>query len=100
MSENIKRTDYFDKSWQRTSLCGEFGPEDAGKEVRANGWVRARRDLGGIIIVDFIDMESDAHKKILMDFLRERAQLDRNKTKIVDMTPLGLVEITRHSSRH
>lgn len=58
------------------------------------------RDLGGIIIVDFIDMESDAHKKILMDFLRERAQLDRNKTKIVDMTPLGLVEITRHSSRH
>lgn len=57
------------------------------------------RDLGGIIIVDFIDMDSEAHKKILMNFLRERAALDRNKTKIVDMTPLGLVEITRHSSR-
>ena len=57
------------------------------------------RDIGGIIIVDFIDMEIDAHKKILMNFLREKAQLDRNKTKIVDMTPLGLVEITRHSSR-
>lgn len=57
------------------------------------------RDMGGIIIVDFIDMESDAHKKILMNFLREQAQHDRNKTKIVDMTPLGLVEITRHSSR-
>ncbi len=57
------------------------------------------RDIGGIIIVDFIDMDSDAHKKILMDFLREQAALDRNKTKIVDMTPLGLVEITRHSSR-
>jgi ribonuclease G len=57
------------------------------------------RDMGGIIIVDFIDMESDAHKKILMNFLREQAQCDRNKTKIVDMTPLGLVEITRHSSR-
>ncbi|MBQ4405059.1 MAG: Rne/Rng family ribonuclease [Selenomonadaceae bacterium] len=56
------------------------------------------RDLGGIIVVDFIDMESDAHKKILMNFLRERAALDRKKTKIVDMTPLGLVEITRHSS--
>ena len=56
------------------------------------------RDLGGIIIVDFIDMLSDAHKKILMNFLRERAALDRAKTKIVDMTPLGLVEITRHSS--
>lgn len=57
------------------------------------------RDLGGIIIVDFIDMSSDAHKKILLDFLRERARRDRNRTKIVDMTPLGLVEITRHASR-
>ena len=57
------------------------------------------RNLGGIIIVDFIDMESDAHKKTLMNFLREAAQRDRNKTKIIDMTPLGLVEITRHSSR-
>ncbi len=57
------------------------------------------RDLGGIIVVDFIDMGNDAHKKFLMNFLRERAQHDRNKTKIVDMTPLGLVEITRHGSR-
>ena len=57
------------------------------------------RNLGGIIVVDFIDMESDAHKKTLMNFLREAAQRDRNKTKIIDMTPLGLVEITRHSSR-
>ena len=55
------------------------------------------RDLGGIIIVDFIDMDSDAHKKFLMNSLREQAALDRSKTKIVDMTPLGLVEITRHS---
>ena len=57
------------------------------------------RDIGGIIIVDFIDMDSDAHKKILMNYLRERAAFDRNKTKIIDMTPLGLVEITRQSSR-
>ena len=56
------------------------------------------RDIGGIIIVDFIDMNNDAHKKTLMNFLRERAALDRNKTKVVDMTPLGLVEITRQSS--
>ena len=56
------------------------------------------RNIGGIIIVDFIDMERSAHKKILMNFLREHALLDRAKTKIVDMTPLGLVEITRHSS--
>ena len=57
------------------------------------------RDIGGIIIVDFIDMIVEAHKKILLDFLREGARRDRNRTKIVDMTPLGLVEITRRSSR-
>ena len=57
------------------------------------------RDLGGIIIVDFIDMDSTEHKKALMNFLREQAAFDRNKVKIVDMTPLGLVEITRHSSQ-
>lgn len=56
------------------------------------------RDIGGIIIVDFIDLEKEAHKKILMNFLREKAQHDRNKTKIIDMTPLGLVEITRQNS--
>ncbi|MBQ3433554.1 MAG: ribonuclease E/G, partial [Selenomonadaceae bacterium] len=55
------------------------------------------RDIGGIIVVDFIDMDSLEHRQALMNFLRERAALDRNKTKIVDMTPLGLVEITRHS---
>ncbi|MBQ3726812.1 MAG: ribonuclease E/G, partial [Selenomonadaceae bacterium] len=38
---------------------------------------------------------SEAHKKILMDCLRELAALDSSKTKIIDMTPLGLVEITR-----
>ncbi|MBQ4495669.1 MAG: ribonuclease E/G, partial [Selenomonadaceae bacterium] len=53
--------------------------------------------IGGIIVVDFIDMDSLEHRQALMNFLRERAALDRNKTKIVDMTPLGLVEITRHS---
>ena len=45
----------FDKTWQRTSLCGQFTEADAGKEVRANGWVRARRDLGGIIFVEIWD---------------------------------------------
>ena len=45
----------FDKTWQRTKLCGTFTEEDAGHEVRANGWVRARRDLGGIIFIEVWD---------------------------------------------
>ena len=46
---------FFDKTWQRTALCGTFGPEGAGEEVRANGWVRARRDLGGIVFIEVWD---------------------------------------------
>ena len=49
------RGDFFDKSWQRTKLCGDFSTEDAGREVRANGWVRRRRDLGGIIFIELWD---------------------------------------------
>ena len=53
------------------------------------------RNIGGIIIVDFIDMPKEDHKAKLIKFLREEAKKDRVKTKIIDMTPLGLVEITR-----
>ena len=49
------RGDFFDRSWQRTKLCGDFSREDAGREVRANGWVRRRRDLGGIIFIELWD---------------------------------------------
>ena len=45
----------FDKSWQRTKLCGSFSENDAGLQVNANGWVRARRDLGGIIFIELWD---------------------------------------------
>ena len=57
------------------------------------------RDIGGIIIVDFIDMDEDEQKEKLLAFLRERAKLDRMKTNIVGITQLGLVEITRKKSR-
>ncbi|MCR5758168.1 MAG: Rne/Rng family ribonuclease [Selenomonas sp.] len=57
------------------------------------------RDIGGIIIVDFIDMEREAQKEQLLAHLRELAKLDPTKTNIVDITSLGLVEITRKKSR-
>lgn len=53
------------------------------------------RDIGGIIVVDFIDMESKANNDMLLDRLRQLADKDRVKTTIVGMTNLGLVEITR-----
>jgi len=57
------------------------------------------RDIGGIIIVDFIDMEKEVQRESLLAHLRDLAKLDPTKTNIVDITSLGLVEITRKKSR-
>lgn len=53
------------------------------------------RNLSGIIIVDFINMAQNTSRNQVISLLRQLAARDRIKTTIVDMTPLGLVEITR-----
>lgn len=57
------------------------------------------RNLSGIIIIDFIDLESKEDKRELLRALREYLKEDPLKTVVVDMTPLGLVEITRKKLR-
>lgn len=54
------------------------------------------RNIGGIIIADFVNMKDSTCNENLLEYLRQLAQIDRGKTFIVDMTPLGLVEITRN----
>lgn len=53
------------------------------------------RNLSGIIIVDFINMQLPGDKKELLQYLKELVSRDRIPTNVVDMTVLGLVEITR-----
>lgn len=53
------------------------------------------RNLSGIILVDFINMETESCRRMLIDFLESLVKRDRVKTSVIDMTPLGLVEITR-----
>lgn len=53
------------------------------------------RNIGGIIVVDFIDMEEDEHKEKVIEILKNEVLLDRTKTRVLDMSPLGLVELTR-----
>jgi ribonuclease G len=53
------------------------------------------RDIGGIIIVDFIDMEENVSKAALMDRLTRALERDRTKTRLSEISRLGLVEITR-----
>lgn len=57
------------------------------------------RNLSGIIVVDFIDMELKENKNLLMQELESHLKKDPIKTTLVDMTPLGLVEITRKKVR-
>jgi len=57
------------------------------------------RNLGGIIIVDFIDMKQNKHKKQVMAALESALAKDRVKIKVTDISPLGLVEITRKRTR-
>jgi ribonuclease G len=57
------------------------------------------RDLGGIIIVDFIDMQRSENRELVMRRLEEAIRNDRSRTQILDLTPLGLVEITRKRLR-
>lgn len=53
------------------------------------------RNLSGIIIADFINMKEKALEKELLTHFKEMVRLDMVKTKIIDITPLGLGEITR-----
>jgi ribonuclease G len=57
------------------------------------------RDLGGIIVIDFIDMEVDANKKAVIEALRNRLKRDRARTKAFAVSDLGLVEMTRQRQR-
>lgn len=57
------------------------------------------RNLSGIIIVDFINMRSREAQAALLKELSVLAAADRQRTEVVDMTPLGLVEITRKKAR-
>jgi len=57
------------------------------------------RDIGGIIIIDFIDMESSEHEQLVMASLEKELKNDKTKTTIMGVTSLGLVEMTRKKAR-
>ena len=57
------------------------------------------RNLGGIIIIDFIDMGDAAHRRQVLQALERALVSDRAQTHIVSLSPLGLVEMTRKRTR-
>lgn len=57
------------------------------------------RNCGGIIIIDFIDMEKENHREKVLAMLAEELRKDRARTNIISMSTLGLVEMTRKRIR-
>lgn len=53
------------------------------------------RDIGGIIIIDYIDMEKQETKQKVLETLEEALKKDRSKTQVIGFTPLDLLEMTR-----
>ena len=57
------------------------------------------RNLGGIIIIDFIDMEEEAHRSNVLQVLEKSLSRDHARHQITPVSPLGLVEMTRKRTR-
>ncbi|BBB33249.1 ribonuclease G [Thermotomaculum hydrothermale] len=53
------------------------------------------RNLGGIIVVDFIDMEEEEHRKEVLDLLENELKKDKSRTNVLTIEEIGLVAITR-----
>jgi len=53
------------------------------------------RDIGGIVVIDFIDMEIRENRRKVVDAFRSALARDKTRTQVFDITELGLVEMTR-----
>jgi ribonuclease G len=56
------------------------------------------RDIGGILIIDFIDMAHAKNRELVLATLEAELETDRTKTYVVELSPLGLVEMTRQNT--
>ena len=77
---------------QNTYDVNCFAAEEIARQLRL-------RDMGGIVIVDFIDMESNEHKNLLYKHMQELMKDDRAKHNVLPLTKFGLMQITRQRVR-
>lgn len=79
------------KKISKKELCALTNKE-AAEEIP---YILTSRNITGIVIVDFISTDSEKEDEKLLKLLRGKIAIDHVKTDVVDITPLGLVEITR-----
>ena len=77
---------------ENTFEVNKFAAEEIARQLRL-------RDMGGIVIVDFIDMETQEHKNELLKYMQELMSQDRAKHNILPLTKFGLMQITRQRIR-
>ena len=77
---------------QNTYDINCYAAEEIARQLRL-------RDMGGIVIVDFIDMESNEHRNMLYKHMQELMQNDRAKHNVLPLTKFGLMQITRQRVR-
>jgi Rne/Rng family ribonuclease len=73
--------------------ANEAAAREAARQIRL-------RNIGGLIVVDFISMKNKAHRKLLVELLRRKMRDDPVRHDVLGMTPAGLVEITRQRTGH
>jgi ribonuclease E len=87
---------------------GSFRAEDSAEETAYQMNILAAkeiarqirlRDLGGVIVNDFIDMRKERHRRSVERALRDAVKRDRARTKILRTSPFGLIEMTRQRIR-
>lgn len=87
---------------------GSFRADDNAEETAFQVNMRAAeeicrqirlRDLGGVIVNDFIDMREERHRRKVERALREAVRRDRARTKVLRISPFGLIEMTRQRIR-
>jgi ribonuclease E len=87
---------------------GNFRAEDSAEETAYQLNLQAAReiarqlrlrDLGGVIVNDFIDMRKEKHRRSVERALRDAVKRDRARTKILRTSPFGLIEMTRQRIR-
>ncbi|MCD8206780.1 MAG: Rne/Rng family ribonuclease [Bacteroidales bacterium] len=77
---------------QNTFDVNCYAAEEIARQLRL-------RDMGGIVVVDFIDMESGDHRDRLFKYMQELLQDDRAKHNVLPLTRFGLMQITRQKVR-
>ena len=77
---------------QNTFDINCFAAEEIARQLRL-------RDMGGIVIIDFIDMETNEHKNLLFRHMQELMSGDRAKHNVLPLTKFGLMQITRQRVR-